>query len=115
SSFAVTLDLLVALIKSLLFGLLAAIIACDTGLNTRGGPGGVANSVNTPGAFPFVAPPPFSAFTAHIALVRQHAGAPTGSAFAGMLRDNGGVSDGLGTRIRHRLGAPNDVTAPGGC
>ncbi len=47
SSFAVTMDLLVALIKSLLFGLLAAIIACDTGLNTRGGPGGVANSVNT--------------------------------------------------------------------
>ncbi|WP_178127797.1 MlaE family ABC transporter permease [Nocardia cyriacigeorgica] len=47
SSFAVTLDLLVALVKSLLFGLLAAIIACDTGLNTRGGPGGVANSVNT--------------------------------------------------------------------
>lgn len=42
-----TLDLLVALVKSLLFGLLAAIIACDTGLNTRGGPGGVANSVNT--------------------------------------------------------------------
>src|SRR5690606_33542561 len=47
SSFAVTLDLLVTLIKSLLFGQLAAIIACDTGLNTRGGPGGVANSVNT--------------------------------------------------------------------
>ncbi|WP_245547477.1 MlaE family ABC transporter permease [Nocardia brevicatena] len=47
ASFAVTLDLLVALIKSTLFGLLAAIIACDTGLNTRGGPGGVANSVNT--------------------------------------------------------------------
>ncbi len=47
ASFAITLDLLVALVKSLLFGLLAAIIACDTGLNTRGGPGGVANSVNT--------------------------------------------------------------------
>ncbi|RJO76952.1 ABC transporter permease [Nocardia panacis] len=47
SSFAVTRDLLVALIKSLIFGLLAAIIACDTGLNTRGGPGGVANSVNS--------------------------------------------------------------------
>ncbi|WP_328389585.1 MlaE family ABC transporter permease [Nocardia sp. NBC_00416] len=47
ASFAVTLDLFVALLKSLLFGLLAAIIACDTGLNTRGGPGGVANSVNT--------------------------------------------------------------------
>jgi len=47
ASFAVTSDLLVALMKSLIFGLLAAIIACDTGLNTRGGPGGVANSVNT--------------------------------------------------------------------
>jgi phospholipid/cholesterol/gamma-HCH transport system permease protein len=47
SSFAVTTDLLVALVKSLIFGLLAAIIACDTGLNTRGGPGGVANSVNS--------------------------------------------------------------------
>ncbi|MBF6213639.1 ABC transporter permease [Nocardia puris] len=47
SSFAVTLDLFVALLKSLIFGLLAAIIACDTGLNTRGGPGGVANSVNS--------------------------------------------------------------------
>jgi phospholipid/cholesterol/gamma-HCH transport system permease protein len=47
SSFAVTADLLVALAKSMIFGLLAAIIACDTGLNTRGGPGGVANSVNT--------------------------------------------------------------------
>ncbi|MEV0249744.1 ABC transporter permease [Nocardia sp. NPDC050712] len=47
SSFAVTFDLFVALLKSLIFGLLAAIIACDTGLNTRGGPGGVANSVNS--------------------------------------------------------------------
>lgn len=47
ASFAISLDLFVALLKSLLFGLLAAIIACDTGLNTRGGPGGVANSVNT--------------------------------------------------------------------
>ncbi|MFJ4655961.1 MlaE family ABC transporter permease [Nocardia sp. NPDC088792] len=47
SSFAVTLDLFVALLKSLIFGLLAAIIACDAGLNARGGPGGVANAVNT--------------------------------------------------------------------
>ncbi|RDI61507.1 MlaE family ABC transporter permease [Nocardia pseudobrasiliensis] len=47
SSFAVTTDLFVALLKSLIYGLLAAIIACDSGLNTRGGPGGVANSVNT--------------------------------------------------------------------
>jgi phospholipid/cholesterol/gamma-HCH transport system permease protein len=46
ASFAVASDLIVALVKSLIFGLLAAIIACDTGLNTRGGPGGVANSVN---------------------------------------------------------------------
>jgi len=47
ASFAVSADLLVALLKSLIFGLLAAIIACDNGLNTRGGPGGVANSVNS--------------------------------------------------------------------
>ncbi|MFI9507485.1 ABC transporter permease [Nocardia sp. NPDC052566] len=47
SSFAVTRDLLAALIKSLIFGLLAAIIACDTGLNAKGGPGGVANAVNS--------------------------------------------------------------------
>jgi phospholipid/cholesterol/gamma-HCH transport system permease protein len=47
ASFAVSSDLIVALFKSLIFGLLAAIIACDTGLNTRGGPGGVANSVNS--------------------------------------------------------------------
>lgn len=47
AAFAAPADLLVALVKSLIFGLLAAIIACDTGLNTRGGPGGVANSVNS--------------------------------------------------------------------
>ena len=47
SSFAVVSELVAALLKSLIFGLLAAIIACDSGLNTRGGPGGVANSVNT--------------------------------------------------------------------
>ncbi|MFC9893294.1 MlaE family ABC transporter permease [Nocardia sp. NPDC127579] len=47
SSFATSFDLFIALLKSLIFGLLAAIIACDTGLNTRGGPGGVANSVNS--------------------------------------------------------------------
>ena len=47
ASFAITTDLFVALLKSLIFGVLAAIIACDAGLNTRGGPGGVANSVNT--------------------------------------------------------------------
>lgn len=47
ASFAVSADLVIALVKSLIFGLLAAIIACDNGLNTTGGPGGVANSVNS--------------------------------------------------------------------
>ncbi|NUS44601.1 MAG: ABC transporter permease [Mycobacteriaceae bacterium] len=47
ASFAVSSDLVVALVKSLIFGLLAAIIACDNGLNAHGGPGGVANSVNS--------------------------------------------------------------------
>jgi phospholipid/cholesterol/gamma-HCH transport system permease protein len=47
ASFARPADLGVALLKSLIFGLLAAIIACDNGLHTRGGPGGVANSVNS--------------------------------------------------------------------
>ena len=46
AAFANANDLLVALFKSVIFGLLAAIIACDLGLNARGGPGGVANSVN---------------------------------------------------------------------
>lgn len=47
ASFAVASDLVVALFKSCIFGALTAIIACDTGLATRGGPGGVANSVNS--------------------------------------------------------------------
>ena len=47
ASFAVTRDLAVALLKSVLFGLIASIIACDCGLNARGGPGGVANAVNS--------------------------------------------------------------------
>lgn len=47
ASFAVASDLIVALLKSVIFGLLVAVIACDSGLNTRGGPGGVANSVNS--------------------------------------------------------------------
>jgi phospholipid/cholesterol/gamma-HCH transport system permease protein len=46
SAFASSNDMIVALIKALIFGLLTAIIACDCGLNARGGPGGVANSVN---------------------------------------------------------------------
>ncbi|HEY5857430.1 MAG TPA: ABC transporter permease [Aldersonia sp.] len=47
AAFTSTADLVIALVKSLIFGLLAAIIACDAGLNTKGGPGGVANSVNS--------------------------------------------------------------------
>lgn len=47
ASFAVANDLMIALFKSLVFGMLAAIIACDTGLHARGGPGGVANAVNS--------------------------------------------------------------------
>lgn len=47
AAFATPADLVAALVKSLIFGLITAIIACDTGMNTRGGPGGVANSVNS--------------------------------------------------------------------
>ena len=46
ASFAVANDMAVALVKSAIFGVLTAIIACDIGLHTKGGPGGVANSVN---------------------------------------------------------------------
>ncbi|RBO89434.1 MlaE family ABC transporter permease [Nocardia puris] len=47
ASFAVAADLVVAIVKAMIFGALAAIIACDTGLHTQGGPGGVANAVNS--------------------------------------------------------------------
>ncbi len=47
ASFAVANDLILALVKSAIFGAITAVIACDTGLHTRGGPGGVANSVNS--------------------------------------------------------------------
>ena len=47
AAFAQANDLIIALLKALIFGLLAAIIACHAGLSTKGGPGGVANSVNT--------------------------------------------------------------------
>ncbi|MFI9510516.1 MlaE family ABC transporter permease [Nocardia sp. NPDC052566] len=47
ASFAVADDLIVALVKAAVFGAITAIIACDTGLHTRGGPGGVANAVNS--------------------------------------------------------------------
>ncbi|WP_067702676.1 MlaE family ABC transporter permease [Nocardia jejuensis] len=47
ASFAVAADLAVAVFKAMVFGALTAIIACDTGLNTKGGPASVANSVNS--------------------------------------------------------------------
>jgi phospholipid/cholesterol/gamma-HCH transport system permease protein len=47
ASFAVANDLLVAEFKAAIFGVITAVIACDTGLHTRGGPAGVANSVNS--------------------------------------------------------------------
>ncbi len=46
SSFATVDDLILTLIKAVVFGMIVAIIACYKGLDTRGGPAGVANSVN---------------------------------------------------------------------
>lgn len=46
ASFATTGDLTLALVKSLTFGAIVSIVCCDKGLTTRGGPAGVANSVN---------------------------------------------------------------------
>lgn len=46
SSFATVDDLILALLKAVLFGLIVTVIACDKGLRTSGGPAGVANSVN---------------------------------------------------------------------
>ncbi|GAB2514510.1 MlaE family ABC transporter permease [Nocardia heshunensis] len=47
ASFAVANDLVLAIVKAAIFGLLTAVIACDTGLHAHGGPGGVANAVNS--------------------------------------------------------------------
>ncbi|MEV6072376.1 ABC transporter permease [Nocardia sp. NPDC052001] len=47
ASFAVANDLVIALVKAAVFGLLTSVIACDIGLHAKGGPGGVANAVNS--------------------------------------------------------------------
>ncbi|MFC9897072.1 MlaE family ABC transporter permease [Nocardia sp. NPDC127579] len=47
ASFAVAGDLVVALVKAAIFGALTAVIACDIGLHAKGGPGGVADAVNS--------------------------------------------------------------------
>ncbi|MDR3662355.1 MAG: ABC transporter permease [Mycobacterium sp.] len=46
SSFATVGDLALAMVKAVVFGLIVAVISCHKGLDTRGGPAGVANSVN---------------------------------------------------------------------
>lgn len=46
SSFATTGDMIVALVKAVIFGAIVAIVSCQKGLSTQGGPTGVANSVN---------------------------------------------------------------------
>lgn len=46
SSFATIGDLILALTKAVIFGAIVAVVSCHKGLETRGGPAGVANSVN---------------------------------------------------------------------
>jgi phospholipid/cholesterol/gamma-HCH transport system permease protein len=46
SSFATTGDMIVALLKAVVYGAIVAVVACQKGLSTRGGPTGVADSVN---------------------------------------------------------------------
>lgn len=46
SSFATAGDLYLAMVKAAVFGAIVTVIACEKGLHTRGGPSGVANSVN---------------------------------------------------------------------
>lgn len=48
-------DVVVALIKSMLFGLAAGLIACYKGISVGGGPAGVGNAVNETVVFTFVA------------------------------------------------------------
>ncbi|OBF62681.1 ABC transporter [Mycobacterium sp. 852002-51971_SCH5477799-a] len=46
ASFATTGDMILALIKAIVFGAIVAVVASQKGLSTEGGPTGVANSVN---------------------------------------------------------------------
>ncbi|CAM3578538.1 Permease family protein [Mycolicibacterium frederiksbergense] len=46
ASFATTGDMVIALVKAVIFGAIVAIVSCQKGLSTAGGPTGVANSVN---------------------------------------------------------------------
>ncbi len=46
AAFATTDDMILALLKAIMFGAIVAVVACQKGLSTKGGPTGVANSVN---------------------------------------------------------------------
>ena len=46
SSFATTGDMILALLKAVIYGAVVCVISCQKGLSTKGGPIGVANSVN---------------------------------------------------------------------
>ncbi|WP_067668722.1 MlaE family ABC transporter permease [Nocardia miyunensis] len=46
SSFATIGDLWLAMVKAITFGVIVTLVSCQKGLSTKGGPGGVANSVN---------------------------------------------------------------------
>ncbi|MFJ1454850.1 ABC transporter permease [Nocardia wallacei] len=46
SSFATIGDMYLAVVKAVVFGLIVTVVACQKGLSTKGGPGGVADSVN---------------------------------------------------------------------
>lgn len=46
ASFATPEDMLLALLKAVIYGAIVAVVACQKGLSTKGGPTGVADSVN---------------------------------------------------------------------
>ncbi len=46
ASFATTDDMFLALFKAVIFGAIVAVVSAQKGLSTKGGPTGVANSVN---------------------------------------------------------------------
>lgn len=46
ASFATTGDMVLALLKAIVFGAIVAVVSSQKGLSTKGGPTGVANSVN---------------------------------------------------------------------
>lgn len=46
ASFTTTGDMILALLKAVVYGAILAVVSCQKGLSTKGGPTGVANSVN---------------------------------------------------------------------